>query len=161
MKEAIIILVTLGLAALSVFVQFEKDKDKRKKIEQALEVPAGVAFIVTLFFTAVNFRELNKIALMIALIILLVPFFLYPFSPAHKDENKSDDAARPSHARKRYSQPLDRISQNRPEVTYGTAHSQFRHRPVSRTQSAYEAREAHQEDFEGHTVHHSAGSDLP
>ncbi len=125
MKEAIITLVAAGLATLSVFVQFKKDKDKRKKLERVLEVPAGAAFIPTLFFVVVNFRDLNKIALMIALIILLIPFFLYPFSPAHKDENKGDDAARPSHARKRYGQPLYRASQNNPEVTYGATHSQF------------------------------------
>jgi len=156
-KEVIVILVAAGLAALSIFVQFcFQDKNKRKRFEGFIEVPAGLVGVAMVFFVATNFRVLNKLALWIALMILIVPIILYPASPAYRD-----DKAR-SKQRANSTMQLSVVSKrksHRKQVSNATPHFRPRNdRHVSTKQPTQEAREC----LEGHPEHHfGAHLDLP
>lgn len=83
------------IGGLSIFAQYTKDRERRKKIEDAMSIPAVLALFGTiswLIFHAHHLDDLgvSQITLVIALaFFLLIPAVTYVFSPAFKDV--SDD----------------------------------------------------------------------
>ena len=104
---ASIVIVGLGIlfGSLSIFAQYTKDRERRKKINGAVSIPAALALYGTIFWLMSHAHHLDDLGispltLMMALIFfLLIPAVAYMFSPAFKDAG--DDSRRPqSHSRR-------------------------------------------------------------
>jgi 2-methylisocitrate lyase-like PEP mutase family enzyme len=96
---AIVILAVL-LGSLSIFAQYTKDRERRKKIERAVSIPAALALYSTIAWLMSHAHQLDDLgvstlALVLALVFfLLIPAVTYIFSPAFKD-GPEEDARRP------------------------------------------------------------------
>ena len=104
---ASIIIVILGIlfGGLSIFAQYTKDRERRKKINGAVSIPAALALYGTISWLMSHAHHLDDLgvsplALVMALaFFLLIPAVTYLFSPALDDA--SDDSRRPqSHSRR-------------------------------------------------------------
>ncbi len=88
-----IIIVMLGIlfGSLSIFVQYTKDCERRKKIEAAVSIPAVLALFGTISWLMSHAHHLDDLgvsilSLIIALVFfVLIPAVTYVFSPAFKD----------------------------------------------------------------------------
>ncbi len=104
---ASIVIVILGIlfGGLSIFAQYTKDRERRKKIDGAASIPAVLALYGVISWLMSHAHHLDDLgvstfALVMALVFfLLIPAVTYVFSPAFKDA--SDDSRRPqSHSRR-------------------------------------------------------------
>ena len=95
----VIVILAVLLGSLSIFAQYTKDRERRKKIESAASIPASIALygmIAWLMSHAHHLDDLgvSSLILVLALVLfLLIPAVTYVFSPAFKDA--SDDSHRP------------------------------------------------------------------
>lgn len=98
---ASIVIVILGIlfGSLSIFAQYTKDRERRKKIEGVVSIPAVLALFGTISWLMSHAHHLDDLgvsifALMIALaFFVLIPAVTYIFSPAFKDAD--DDSSQP------------------------------------------------------------------
>ena len=104
---ASIVIIILGIVfgGLSIFAQYTKDRERRKKINGSVSIPASLALYSTIFWLMFHAHHLadlgiSQLALVMALVFfLLIPAVAYVFSPAFKDAD--DDSRRPqSHSRR-------------------------------------------------------------
>ena len=104
---ASIVIVILGIlfGSLSIFAQYTKGCERRKRIEGAASIPAVLALYSTISWLMSHAHHLDNLGvsplvLVMALVFfLLIPAVTYVFSPAFKDA--SDDSRRPqSHSRR-------------------------------------------------------------
>lgn len=100
----IVILATL-FGGLSILAQYTKDRERRKKINDAVSIPASLALYGTIVWLMSHAHHLDDLGvspltLVMALVFfLLIPAVAYVFSPAFKDAG--DDSRRPqSHSRR-------------------------------------------------------------
>ena len=95
----VIVILAVLIGSLSIFAQYTKDRERRKKIEGAVSIPAALAMYCTISWLMSHARHLNDLgvstlALVLAFVFfLLIPTLTYIFSPAFKDA--SDDSRRP------------------------------------------------------------------
>ncbi len=90
---ASIVIVILGIVfgSLSIFTQYTKNRERRKRIEGALSIPAVLALFGTISWLMSHAHHLDDlgvspITLMMALaFFVLIPAVTYIFSPAFKD----------------------------------------------------------------------------
>jgi len=90
---ASIIIVMWGIqfGFLSILAQFTKDRDRRKKLERVVSIPAALALYMTISWLMSRAHHLDELgvssfALGIALLFfLLIPAVTYVFSPAFND----------------------------------------------------------------------------
>jgi hypothetical protein len=90
---ASIVIVILGIVfgSLSILTQYTKNRERRKRIEGALSIPAVLALFGTISWLMSNTHHLDDLgvsmfALMMALVFfVLIPAVTYIFSPAFKD----------------------------------------------------------------------------
>ncbi len=98
---ASIVIVSLGIlfGSLSIFAQYTKNRERRKRIEGALSIPAVLALFGTISWLMSHAHHLDDlgvspITLMMALaFFVLIPAVTYIFSPAFKDTD--DDSSQP------------------------------------------------------------------
>ena len=98
---ASIVIVILGIlfGSLSIFAQYTKDRDRRKRIEGAVSIPAVLALFGTISWLMSHAHHLDELgvsmlALMMALVFFVpIPAMTYIFSPAFKDTD--DDSSQP------------------------------------------------------------------
>jgi len=98
---ASIIIIILGalFGSLSIAAQYTKDRERRKKIEGAVSIPAVLALFGTISWLMSHAHHLDDLgvstlSLMIALtFFVLIPAVTYVFSPAFKDAD--DDSPQP------------------------------------------------------------------
>ena len=95
----IIVILAVLFGSLSIFAQYTKNRERRKKIEGAVSIPAAPTLYGTLTWLMSHAHHLNDLsvstlALVLAFVFfLLIPALTYIFSPAFKDA--SDDSRRP------------------------------------------------------------------
>ena len=103
---ASIVIIILGIlfGSLSIFAQYVKDRERRKRIEGALSIPAVLALFGTISWLMSHAHHLEELgvspfALMMALVFfVLIPAVTYIFSPAFKDAD--DESSQPqAHSR--------------------------------------------------------------
>ena len=90
---ASIVIVILGIVfgSLSILTQYTKNRERRKRIEGALSIPAVLALFGTISWLMSHAHHLDElgvspITLMMALaFFVLIPAVTYIFSPAFKD----------------------------------------------------------------------------
>ncbi len=98
---ASIVIVILGIlfGSLSIFAQYTKDRERRKRIEGVVSIPAVFALFGTISWLMSNAHHLDELgvtpfALMAALVFfVLIPAVTYIFSPAFKDAD--DNSSQP------------------------------------------------------------------
>ena len=98
---ASIVIVILGIlfGSLSIFAQYTKDRERRKKIEGAVSIPAVLALFGTISWLMSHAHHLDELgvsilSLMMALVFfVLIPAVTYIFSPAFKDAD--DESSQP------------------------------------------------------------------
>jgi uncharacterized membrane protein YhaH (DUF805 family) len=98
---ASIVIVILGIlfGSLSIIVQYTKDRERRKKVEGAVLIPAVLALFGVISWLMSHAHHLDDLgvsmfALMMALaFFILIPAVTYPFSPAFKEAG--DDPHQP------------------------------------------------------------------
>ena len=100
---ASIVIVILGIVfgSLSILTQYTKNRERRKRIEGALSIPAVLALFGTISWLMSHAHHLDDlgvspITLMMALaFFVLIPAVTYIFSPAFKDadDNSSHSQA--------------------------------------------------------------------
>jgi hypothetical protein len=105
LASIVIVILAVLFGSLSIFVQYTKDCEHRKKIKGALSIPAAFALYGTLAWLMSHAHRLgdlgvSTLALVLALVFfLLIPAVTYIFSPAFK--GASDDSRRSqSHSRR-------------------------------------------------------------
>ena len=98
---ASIVIVILGIlfGSLSIFAQYTKDRERRKRIEGVVSIPAVFALFGTISWLMSHAHHLDELgvslfALMMALVFfVLTPAVTYIFSPAFKDAD--DESSQP------------------------------------------------------------------
>lgn len=98
---ASIVIVILGIlfGSLSIFAQYTKDRERRKRINGTVSIPAAIALYCTISWLMSHAHHLDDLgvsplALVMALaFFLLIPAVTYVFSPAFKDAG--DEPRRP------------------------------------------------------------------
>lgn len=104
---ASIVIVILGIlfGILSILAQYTKDRERRKKINGTVSIPAAITLYGTISWLMSHAHHLDDLgvsplALVMALaFFLLIPAVTYVFSPAFKDAG--NDSRRPqSHSRR-------------------------------------------------------------
>ena len=103
---ASIVIVILGIlfGSLSIFTQYTKDRERRKRIEGVVSIPAVFALFGTISWLMSHAHHLDELGvslftLMMALVFfVLIPAVTYIFSPAFKDAD--DESSQPqAHSR--------------------------------------------------------------
>ena len=103
---ASIVIVILGIlfGSLSIFAQYTKDRERRKRIEGVVSIPAVFALFGTISWLMSHAHHLDELGvslftLMMALVFfVLIPAVTYIFSPAFKDAD--DESSQPqAHSR--------------------------------------------------------------
>ena len=98
---ASIVIIILGaiFGSLSIFAQYTKDRERRKKIESAVSIPAVLALLGTISWLMSHAHHLDDLGIsMFALMtafafFVLIPAVTYIFSPAFKDAD--DESSQP------------------------------------------------------------------
>jgi hypothetical protein len=96
----VIVILAFLFGSLSVFAQYIKNQERRKKIEGAISIPATLAFfgIITWLMSHVHHLYdlgVSPFALLLALtFFLFVPAVTYIFSPANRDAARSSRRSR-------------------------------------------------------------------
>ena len=122
---ASIVIIILGIlfGSLSILTQYTKNRERRKRIEGALSIPAVLALFGTISWLMSHAHHLDDlgvspITLMMALaFFVLIPAVTYIFSPAFKDaddESSQLQAHSPNYANQ---QPAPQPSPYRSAVT--------------------------------------------
>ena len=100
----VIVILAVLFGSLSIVAQYTKDRERRKKIEAVVSIPAALALLCMIFWLMSHAHQLDDLgvspfALEMALVFfLLIPALAYIFSPAFKDSQKDsqeEDARRP------------------------------------------------------------------
>ena len=103
---ASIVIVILGIlfGSLSIFTQYTKNRERRKRIEGVVSIPAVFALFGTISWLMSHAHHLDELGvspftLMMALVFfVLIPAVTYIFSPAFKDAD--DESSQPqAHSR--------------------------------------------------------------
>ena len=103
---ASIVIVILGIlfGSLSIFTQYTKNRERRKKIEGVVSIPAVFALFGTISWLMSHAHHLDELgvsilSLMMALVFfVLIPAVTYIFRPAFKDAD--DESSQPqAHSR--------------------------------------------------------------
>ena len=87
----IIVILAVLFGSLSIFTQYTKDRERRKKIEGVVSIPAAIALFGTISWLMTNAHHLEDLGVspitlfMAVLFFLLIPAVTYIFSPAFKD----------------------------------------------------------------------------
>ena len=111
----VIVILAVLFGSLSIFAQFTKNRERRKKIDGAASIPAGLALYGTISWLMSHAHHLDDLgvsplALVIALMFfLLIPAVTYVFSPAFKDAG--DDSRRPQSRSRKNSHQATRLTQ--------------------------------------------------
>jgi hypothetical protein len=111
----VIVILAILFGGLSIFAQYTKDRKRRKKIDGAASIPAGLALYGTISWLMSHAHHLDDLgvsplALMIALVFfLLIPAVTYMFSPALKDAG--DDYCRPQSGSRQNRHQATRLTQ--------------------------------------------------
>ena len=98
---ASIVIVILGIlfGSLSIFTQYTKDRERRRKMEGAVSIPAVFALFGTISWLMSHAHHLDELGvslftLMMALVFfVLIPAVTYIFSPAFKDADDESSQA--------------------------------------------------------------------
>ena len=98
---ASIVIVILGIlfGSLSIFTQYTKDRERRKRIEGVVSIPAVFALFGTISWLMSHAHHLDELGvslftLMMALVFfVLIPAVTYIFSPAFKDADDESSQA--------------------------------------------------------------------
>ena len=98
---ASIVIVILGIlfGSLSIFTQYTKNRERRKRIEGVVSIPAVFALFGTISWLMSHAHHLDELGvslftLMMALVFfVLIPAVTYIFSPAFKDAD--DESSQP------------------------------------------------------------------
>jgi hypothetical protein len=91
----VIVILAFLFGSLSIFAQYIKDSKRRKKIVDAISIPATLAFFGTIAWLMSHAHHLYDLgvppfALILALaFFLFVPAVAYIFSPASRDAARS------------------------------------------------------------------------
>ena len=82
-----ILLVATLVATLSVLVQYTKDMKRRKHLQRKVEGIVSPLFLLfVIYLLGWQRQNIAPVVLAVAAVImLLIPLMLYPFSPAAKD----------------------------------------------------------------------------
>jgi len=100
----VIVILAILFGSLSILAQYTKDRERRKKIEAVVSIPAALALLCTIFWLMSHAHQLDDLgvspfALEMALVFfLLIPALTYIFSPAFKDsqkDSKEEDTRHP------------------------------------------------------------------
>ena len=111
----VILILAVLFGGLSIFAQYTKDRERRKKIDGAASIPAALALFGTISWLMSHAHHLDDLgvsplALVIALMFfLLIPAVTYVFSPAFKDAG--DDSRRPQSRSRKNSHQATRLTQ--------------------------------------------------
>ena len=90
---ASIVIVILGIlfGSLSILTQYTKNRERRKRIEGALSIPAVLALFGTISWLMSHAHHLDELGVSLFTLIMALVFFVlipavtYIFSPAFKD----------------------------------------------------------------------------
>jgi zinc transporter ZupT len=87
----IIVMWGIQFGFLSILAQFTKDRDRRKKLERVISIPAALALYMTISWLMPRAHHLDELGVssfalgMALLFFLLIPAVTYIFSPAFND----------------------------------------------------------------------------
>jgi hypothetical protein len=99
MREAYIVLSVAMVSFIAIHVSFVRDSGKRRNLELRLQGYLFLLLFPNVPLIVYNLQEFNRVILVIALILFLVPVLIYPFSPAYQELEKNDGgrSKKPSH----------------------------------------------------------------
>ena len=105
---ASIVIVILGIlfGSLSIFTQYTKNHERRKRIEGVVSIPAVFALFGTISWLMSHAHHLDELgvsilSMMMALVFfVLIPAVTYIFSPAFKDAD--DESSQPQDHSRNY-----------------------------------------------------------
>ena len=90
----IIVVLAILFGSLSIVAQYTKDRERRKKIEGLVSIPAALALFCTIFWLMSHAHQLDDLGVspfaleMVLVFFLLIPALTYIFSPAFKDSQE-------------------------------------------------------------------------
>jgi hypothetical protein len=103
LASIVIIILAILFGSLSIFTQYIKDRERRKKIERAVSIPAALALYGLISWLMSHTHQLDNLGILpvtleVALVFfLLIPTVTYIFSPAFKDGHEEDSRRPQSH----------------------------------------------------------------
>ena len=103
LASIVIVILAVLLGSLSVINQYTKDRERRKKIECMVSIPAALALYGLMSWLMSHAYQLNDLGVLpvtlgVALVFfLLIPAVTYIFSPAFKDGTEEDSRRPRSH----------------------------------------------------------------
>ena len=99
----VIVILAILFGSLSIVTQYTKNQEHRKKIEDAVSIPAALALFGTVSWLMSHAHQLDDLGVSpitpgVALVFfLLIPAVTYIFSPAFKDGTEEDSRRPRSH----------------------------------------------------------------
>ena len=95
LASIVIVILAVLFGSLSIFAQYTKDQNRRRRIEGAVSIPAALALFGAIFWLMSHAHQLDElgvspVTLGVALVFfLLIPAVTYIFSPANSDAARS------------------------------------------------------------------------
>lgn len=103
LASIVIVILAVLFGSLSIITQYTKDRERRKKIERAVSIPAALALYGLISWLMSHAHQLDDLGVLpvtlgVALVFfLLIPAETYIFSPAFKDGTEEDSRRPQSH----------------------------------------------------------------
>ena len=100
LASIVIVILAVLLGSLSIFTQYTKNREHRKKIEAAAPMPAVLALYGTIAWLMFHAHQLEDLGVSPFALILALAFFLfvpdvtYIFSPASRDAARDSSRSR-------------------------------------------------------------------
>jgi len=99
----VIVILAVLFGSLSIVAQYTKDRERRKKIERAVSIPAALALYGMISWLMSHAHQLDDLGVLpvtlgVALVFfLLIPAVTYILCPAFKDVTEEDSRRPRSH----------------------------------------------------------------
>jgi heme A synthase len=103
LASIVIVILAVLFGSLSIITQYTKDRERRKKIERAVSIPAALALYGLISWLMSHAHQLDDLGVLpvtlgVALVFfLLIPAVTYIFSQAFKDGTEEDSRRLQSH----------------------------------------------------------------
>ena len=103
LASIVIVILAILFGSLSIITQYTKDRERRKKIERAVSIPAALALYGMISWLMPHAHQLDDLGILpvtlgVGLVLfLLIPAVTYIFSPAFKDVHEEDSCRPQSH----------------------------------------------------------------
>ena len=100
LASIVIVILAVLFGSLSIITQYTKDRERRKKIERAVSIPAALALYGMISWLMSHAHQLDDLGILpvtlgVALVFfMLIPAVTYIFSPASRDVARGSSRSR-------------------------------------------------------------------